>query len=137
MTSKVRRSCTTTRSSSSKRSGTRRCTASTFKNLAVIAARRGEHPRSADLFHRSLLLRLELGDEAGLAECLDGLAGVWAAGGRHAHAVALLAASASLRERTGALPFAAEAAVADAVLEDCRERLGVEDFDTTSRPAGP
>ena len=116
--------------------GDRRCTASTFKNLAVIAARRGEHPRSADLFHRSLLLRLELGDEAGLAECLEGLAGVWAAGGRHADAVVLLAASASLRERTGALPFAAEAAVADAVLEDCRAFLDVEDFDTAGRRGG-
>ena len=58
---------------------------------------------------------------------------MWAAGGRHADAVALLAASASLRERTGALPFAAEAAVADAVLEDCRAPLGVEDFDTADR----
>ena len=43
------------------------------------------------------------------------------------------AAAASLREHTGAPPFAAEAAAADAVLEDCRSRLAVEDLDAAHR----
>ncbi len=63
--------------------GDRRCTASTVKNLGVLAARRGAHGESHDLFRRGFMLRYELGDEAGLAECREGLAGsVSAPGGR-------------------------------------------------------
>jgi predicted ATPase len=65
--------------------GDRRCTASTFKNLAMIAACRGDRPRSIELFQAGLRLRHELGDEAGRSECLEGLAEVSSAGGRPRH----------------------------------------------------
>src|SRR6476469_9159466 len=54
--------------------GDQRCTASTYKNLATIAADSGEHDSATELFRSSVRLRHDLGDEAGLAECFEGMA---------------------------------------------------------------
>ena len=96
----------------------RRCTASTYKNLATIAAASGAHQSAAECFRRSVRVRYDLGDEAGLAECFEGLAGVELASGRPASGVTLLAAAASLRERTGSAASAAEAARVATLLTD-------------------
>jgi predicted ATPase len=96
--------------------GDRRCTASTYKNLAMIAACRGDNGRSIELFQASLRLRHELGDEAGLAECLEGLAEVSSADGQHDTTATLLAASAALRTRTGSRASADEQLMADRLL---------------------
>ena len=70
-----------------------------------------------------LRLRHELGDEAGLGECLEGLAEVSSADGHHDTATTLLGASAALRARTGSHASADEQAVIDALLEGARTRL--------------
>jgi predicted ATPase len=103
--------------------GDRRCTASTFKNLAMIAACRGDRQRSIELFQAGLQLRHELGDEAGLAECLEGLAEVSSADGDHDTSATLLAASAALRTRTGSHASLAEQATADRLLAAARSNL--------------
>ena len=90
--------------------GDRRCTASTNKNLATMANGRGDHPSAARLFLESVIMRQELGDDAGVAECLEGLAATAAATGRQREAVVLLAAAAARREATGVLPHAQEEA---------------------------
>jgi tetratricopeptide (TPR) repeat protein len=109
--------------------GDRRCTASTFKNFGVIAARRGEHGRSDELFRRGLELRYELGDEAGLAECLEGLAGAYLATGRPADAALLLGAADSLREATGSSVSSDEKPRLAGLTEASRAALGIEAFD--------
>ena len=81
--------------------GDRRCTASTYKNYGALAAARGDHEEGATWFVRAILLRHELGDDAGLSECLEGLAAAWVALGRTEDAATLLGASASLRKATG------------------------------------
>ena len=48
------------------------------------------------------MLCRELGDQHGLAECLEGLAGVAVAQGHLEHAARLLGAAEALREATGA-----------------------------------
>jgi predicted ATPase/DNA-binding SARP family transcriptional activator len=108
--------------------GDRRCTASTFKNLAMIAACRRDHGRSIELFQAGLRLRHELGDEAGLAECLEGLAEVSAADGDHDTTATLLAASAALRTRTGSQASAEEQAMSHRLLATARDQLGPAAF---------
>jgi tetratricopeptide (TPR) repeat protein len=108
--------------------GDRRCTASTFKNQAMLAATCGEHARSSELFRRGIALRHDLGDEAGLAECLEGLACSVAAredvpGGME-RAVTMIAAATSIRGRTGATAAPAICESFEPVLGAGRATLG-------------
>ncbi len=73
--------------------GDRRCTASTYKNLGVIAGVRGEDERATALFVDAVRVRYELGDYVGLAECFEGLAESLAAEGRSADATRMRAAA--------------------------------------------
>ena len=98
-----------------RRIGDRRCTASTYKNLAVIAAARGEHGRSAAMLLDAVRLRYELGDYAGLAECFEALAGDLATVGRFADAVTLLAAARQRRRASGAAASAEDAMAVERV----------------------
>lgn len=82
--------------------GDRRCLGSTNKNLAVIANQRGDHAPALKLFVDSMRLRHALGDESGLAECLEGIANTMLATDAAEAAVTLLSASSSLRTATGA-----------------------------------
>ena len=107
--------------------------ASTYKNLATIAAERGEYRRAGTLYRESLARRYDLGDEAGLAELLEGLAFLNTAAGRDADAATLIAAAAALRERTGSMASTSEAEAAARTLDTGRQRLGVEGFDISSQ----
>jgi hypothetical protein len=111
--------------------GDRRCTASTFKNLAVIAASRGEHDRCATLFLDAIRLRCELGDYAGLAECFTGLADDLALRDRHQEAAVLLAAAHERRRISGASASPEEVCAAERV-EARRRAAGVPE----PRPSG-
>jgi tetratricopeptide (TPR) repeat protein len=108
--------------------GDRRCTASTFKNLATLAAACGQHARSADLFRQGIRGRHDLGDVAGLAECLEGLACSSAAQGRPERAVTLIASARSIRELTGASESPEACGSFDAVLAAARRELGDQRF---------
>lgn len=71
--------------------GDRRCTAATYRNLATLAHARGDHAQSTALLQHVVRIRHQLGDYAGLAECLDALAGGLTALGRRADAARLRA----------------------------------------------
>jgi predicted ATPase/DNA-binding CsgD family transcriptional regulator len=109
--------------------GDRRCLASSQKNLAQMAADRGDRHEARRLFVESLTVRYEFGDELGVAECLDGLAGLAAAAARHEHAVALLAAAAARREAAGAGQLPDDQARTEALVVTLRDELGRDDFD--------
>ena len=120
---------TTRRSSSCRRSATvaaRRPRTRTWRRSPRCAASTDAPPScSSD----GLALRHELGDEAGLAEVLEGLAGVSSAGGRDEDAATFLAAASSVRERTGSTASPAETDAAARLLASARRRLGPERFD--------
>ena len=67
-----------------------------------MAHEQGDDGRATALYEESLALRRELGDKHGLAECLEGLAGVAVAQRQLEHAARLLGAAEALREATGA-----------------------------------
>lgn len=103
--------------------GDRRCLASSEKNLAQLAAQRGDRRGAGRLFVNSLRVRLEFRDELGVAECLDGLAGLAAATGRHGQAVTLLAAAATRRGAAGAEALPEDRALTEALVATLREGL--------------
>ena len=73
--------------------GDRRCTSSTYLNLSGLARARGDHRLALSLMRHAVRLRNQLGDHAGLAECLDGVAADLAALDRPADAARLLGAA--------------------------------------------
>lgn len=105
------------------------CTASTHKNLGQLAARSGEHERAARLYLDSLQIRHLLGDDAGLAECLEGLAGCALATGLAPRAATMLAASANLRSTSGAAPLREDRSTLDCLTDDIRAALNDESFE--------
>jgi hypothetical protein len=98
-----------------RRIGDRRCSASTDRNLAVIAHQRGDFGRSTELFVEAVRLRHELGDHAGLAECFEGIAANLAAVDRPADAAVALAAAAARRRHSGTVASPDECARTAAV----------------------
>ena len=50
--------------------------ASALYHLGTIALEQGDHARAQVYYTESLMLRWELGDRRGIADCLEGLAGV-------------------------------------------------------------
>ena len=114
--------------------GDRRCLASTDKNLAVLAHQRGEHDRAGSLFLDSMRLRLALGDEAGLAECLEGVAGVALATGQPPMAaVTLLGAASAIRSATGAAPPPDDAAAVVQLTARARAALHADAYNEAWR----
>ncbi len=103
--------------------GDRRCMASSQKNLAQLAAREGDRIEARRLFVESLRTRHDFGDQLGIAECLDGLAGVAVAAGRHEHAVTMLAAASARRDAAGADALPEDRALMQAVLATLRAAL--------------
>jgi predicted ATPase/DNA-binding SARP family transcriptional activator len=108
--------------------GDRRCIASTSKNLGTMANARGDHGAAVAHFLDSMLLRLELGDDAGLAECLEGMAAAGAAMGRTSEAATVLAAAHARRVASGAVPLAQEAAEIEALTGSLRNAMEPSGF---------
>jgi len=71
-------------------------------NLAGIARDQGDIASAAALYAESLALFWRGGERAAIAGCLEGLADVASVGGKHARAIRLLAAAATLRTVIGA-----------------------------------
>jgi hypothetical protein len=67
-----------------------------------VAHTQGDDDRATALYKESLTLYRELGNKHGLAECLEGLAGVAVAQWQLERAARLLGAAETLREVTGA-----------------------------------
>jgi predicted ATPase/DNA-binding SARP family transcriptional activator len=82
--------------------GDRRCLASTFKNLGVVALGFGRDEEAIPLIHASLRRRYDLRDLAGVTECFESLGHLAERARRSDQAVTLLAAAERLREETKA-----------------------------------
>lgn len=97
--------------------GDPRCTASTLKNIGVLDSHDDRVEAALAAFTESMEIRYQLGDGLGVAECLEGLGGVFAAQGRAADAAALLGATSALRRDLSA-PLTSYASKVAAQLED-------------------
>jgi hypothetical protein len=103
--------------------GDRRCIASALRNLGTVARLRRQVDRAGDLVGQSLAIRVEIADQAGIAECLAALGGIAIDAGRPTHGTRLLGAARSLCDRIGFVPWmgdvetwAADSATAGATL---------------------
>jgi hypothetical protein len=76
--------------------------ATALHRLGTVAYAQGDAGRATALYEESLALRRELGDKHGLAESLEGLAGMAVAQQQLERAARLLGAAAALREAIGA-----------------------------------
>jgi hypothetical protein len=72
-------------------------------NLGAVALEHQDSTRAQDLLQDALARYRALGDQDGLAHCLEGLAAVAALQGRPAYAARLAGAAEALRERVGAV----------------------------------
>jgi len=108
--------------------GDRRCIGSTAKNLGNMANAEGDHRRAAELLVESLAVRHELGDDAGLAECLEGLAVAAMGVGRPVDAACLLGAAHARRQASGALPHPEEETEVRSTEAQVRAGLAPDEF---------
>jgi hypothetical protein len=92
--------------------------------LGTVAHAQGDDSRATALYEESLTLRRELGNTHGLAECLEGLAGVAVAQQHLDRAARLLGAAAALREAIGAPLSPREQARYERDLSAARAGLG-------------
>jgi tetratricopeptide (TPR) repeat protein len=109
--------------------GDRRCEASTCKNLADILAADEAHEQSAHLFREGISLRHELGDQAGLAECFEGLAARMSSLSRPGDCATLLGAAAELRDVHEVVPTDTEREALDRLGDAARAELGTGEFE--------
>ena len=108
--------------------GDRRCTASTFRNLGLVAFHLFNDEEAVALHKASLRRRFGLGDLAGVTECFEGLGLLAHRGGRDELAVILLAAADRMRVETSASPPPAEQEEIQSAVENLRSRMGNERF---------
>ena len=71
-------------------------------NQAYVAQHRGDYAHALSLFKEALEIQRETTNQAGIAECLAGIAGVWIAQGKAQHGARLLAMVEALRDAIGA-----------------------------------
>ena len=110
-----------------RRQGDRRCVASTLYNLGELALTEKD-PGAGAYLSQSLTLRRELGDRAGVAECLEALAVLTERDGDGPAAVRLLAQGAAIRARTGAAAPADQEYSRRELVEALRASVGVDSF---------
>jgi non-specific serine/threonine protein kinase len=97
---------------------------SLLHNLAYLALHRGDTRRALRLFRESLKMFRDQGDQRGMADCLDGVAGALAAMDRSQRAAELFGAAEALREAIGATIWPANAADRDRALALIRKEDG-------------
>jgi tetratricopeptide (TPR) repeat protein len=108
--------------------GDRRCTASTFRNLGLVAMQLGRDEEAVGLLQAGLSRRFDLGDMAGVTECLEGLGLLAERSGRDELAATLFATAGRLRGETRASPPPAEQKEIGAAVDAVRSRMGNERF---------
>jgi predicted ATPase/DNA-binding SARP family transcriptional activator len=107
--------------------GDQRCVASILFNLGTLALDRAD-PEARALFARSLALRRQLHDQAGIAECLEAFAAVEEGAGEPVAAIRLLGAADALRDRTGAARPASDEDNRAVRVRALRESVGADAF---------
>ena len=108
--------------------GDRRCTGSVLRNLGVLACGRQDHESATSLFLDAMSVRYELGDDTGVAEVLEGLAGPVLAKGELRGAAVLLSAASSIRQTGHVPPAPADQEMISQHLAELRRELGVTNF---------
>ncbi len=97
-------------------------------NLAYAVQQRGDYVQSLALFKEGLAIQRETGNQAGIAECLAGVAGVLAAQGQAERGARLLGAAEALREAVGATLWPANRIEHDRSLAVLHESLDETTF---------
>jgi len=108
--------------------GDRRCTGSVLRNLGILAYGRHDHDSAISLLLDSMSVRSELGDDTGVAEVLEGLAGPVLARGEPRGAAVLLSSASSIRKAGHVPPAPADQGVLSQHLAELRRDLGETKF---------
>lgn len=104
--------------------GDRRCTASTLRNLGLVNIQLERPNVAGQHLVAALRRRHAFGDDAGVAECLEGLAQVSRQRGATEDAITFCSAAETLRSRSGSRPPHPERLAIAATLEAARESAG-------------
>lgn len=99
---------------------------SLLHNLGHLALRRGELEKAWQLFSESAMTFRNQGDRRGLADCLEGLAGVRTEQHDPETGAKLMGAAQGLREATGSPVWPANAADIARITDSIRRQLGTE-----------
>jgi tetratricopeptide (TPR) repeat protein len=100
--------------------------ASLLHNLGYVAAHRGDHAEALSSFQEGLALQCDLDNQAGIAECLIGVAAVLTASGQMERAACFFGAAEVIRENVGAVMWPANEMEMDRCLARLRESLPEE-----------
>jgi predicted ATPase/DNA-binding XRE family transcriptional regulator/Tfp pilus assembly protein PilF len=100
-----------------------RSAANNLSNLGLMALYAGDYARAHDLFVESLAAFHDLGERRGIAEALEGLAGVAGVGGRAEEAAHLFGCAELLRESIGAPLLPADRSRYETTLAAAREQV--------------
>jgi len=106
----------------------RRLIANNLSNLALMAVYRAEYGQARDQFIEALAAFDAVGDRRGIAEVVEGLAGIAGLEGRADEAARLFGVAEGLREELGAPLLPADNGRYDALLAAAREQLDAEQF---------
>ena len=109
--------------------GDRRCTASTLRNLGLVNVQLGQPVVARRHLMAALEQRATFGDDAGLAECVEGLCQVEAFDGNWAAAAELAAAADALRELSGSRPPEPERRAMATVLDLAGEKISPDELE--------
>lgn len=103
--------------------GERRAEATCLGELGHHALHRGELPAAADHFLAAAAMHLEMRDELGLIQCVEGLATFAASQDRANAAATLIGAADAWRERTSTVRICAEREIRDRLVASLRVAL--------------
>jgi len=108
---------------------------SLLHNLGHLALRAGTTRRALSLFRESLALFREQGDQRGVADALDGMAGVVAAMRQPVRAARLLGTADALRDSIGADVWPANLADRERIVKEIERQIGAGEL-RAARDAG-
>jgi hypothetical protein len=101
---------------------------SMLHNLGYTAQHRGEPLKALELFREALSIQQKMDNRAGIAECLMGIAGVYAQQGQVQAGARLLGAAEALRASVGASLWPANGLEQDRILNQLKKSLDEQTF---------
>jgi predicted ATPase/transcriptional regulator with XRE-family HTH domain/uncharacterized protein HemY len=101
---------------------------SLLHNLGYVAKHRGDYSQAIELFREALAMHSETENQAGIAECLAGVASVFTALGQAEHGARLFGASEVVREKIGAVLWPANRIEYDRSIAVLRDLLDDSTF---------
>jgi len=100
-------------------------------NLGYIAQHQSDYQHAMNFFKEGLAIQNQMDNQAGIAECLLGIAGVLSAQGQAEEAAQLFGAAEALRLSVGASLWPADRVEADFIFADLRRLLSEENLKTS------